>query len=152
MNTDLEQKIVENFDKIAGIKVELQSSSALDALNWTPDEFAIEISIHGGAAGWVCMTIDKNLATRVAREVLSRALSEDFPIENIDAELAENTVGELVNIALGEYFVARRGTQPADISSPIYHDTSRAPQAARPGTALDFRLGQERFRVAYVIE
>ena len=151
MNDELVTKITENFQKIAGQNIEFDSSSGPGPLNWSPEDFAIEISIRGGASGWVCMVMNKNLSTRVAQKVLSIALSQDYPMDQIDAGLAENTVGEIINIALGEYFIARKNAVPADISSPIYHDTG-SPSTERSGTVLQFRIEHEGFQLVYVIE
>ncbi len=99
----------------------------------------IAVELRGGASGGAAIRIEPVHAIQVTARVLERALSE--PAEPPDADLAMNTVGELLNIALGEYFMERPAGSPVQIRAPRLNPSDAPPEGAawvvlRVGAAL----------------
>ena len=80
----------------------------------------IFVGLRGGINGGMAMVVEKDLALTISAEILTRAAGREFGRDEIDIELCSNTVGEILNIALGEYFMHRKNESPVDIVSPKY--------------------------------
>ena len=150
MSDDLKNQLSVSFKKISGLDLKVEDAAFLPV--WSAGNFAIEIQIMGAFNGWLCAIVAKDTARRIATHVLGKAMDREYRAEEIDDELAENTVGELVNISLGEFIMAQRNERPTNMSSPIYHDTASAtaePRVAK-GYACIFKEGE--FQVQYHLE
>ena len=120
MSTEIKDFIIQVFAGSGGTDIKLLDPDS-DFLNRYKDQdHLIEIILKGGATGVFLLLIDEELARIISARVLTRAVESDFAPDDIDKELAANTIGELINIALGEFFTGRTNPSPVDISSPNY--------------------------------
>jgi hypothetical protein len=88
----------------------------------------IAVELRGGASGGAAIRIQPGDAILLTRRVLERALSEPPPAP--DADLAMNTIGELLNIALGEYFMEQPAATPVQIRAPRLNPADAPPDGA----------------------
>jgi len=119
----IEEQIIKTFQDTSGISPGA-ASGELDAVlgGITAEKYVIVIYLEGGVKGAMALVMGKNQARAVSSKMLTIAAGMDFPPQDIDDELASNSVGEIINIALGEYFMKRKNPAPVAISSPKYFE------------------------------
>lgn len=88
----------------------------------------IAVELRGGASGGAAIRIQPADAIQLTRRVLERALSEPAPPP--DEDLAMNTVGEILNIALGELFMQQPAATPVQIRAPRLNPADAPPEGA----------------------
>ena len=117
----LDEQLVKSFVDTAGVRPEFAPDSREDfEARTSPADYCIRVMMRGGVTGSYAMVINEGLARSVSSRILTVAAGRDYPPSEIDDEMAMNTVGEILNIGLGEYYRHRINSVPVDISSPAY--------------------------------
>ncbi len=118
---DLKEHLVKAFAESAQSEIRLVDNPPAHGERLAGEAHIVQINLKGGITGRCILAMNPEPARVIASRVLSMATASDFPAGDVDDELASNTVGELINIALGEYFSARKDKPAAaELSSPRY--------------------------------
>lgn len=109
-----------------GDPLSLVEQSALPDL--TEDAWLVLVPCRRGYVGRVGLALGREPTRELTRRVLTRALEAEPDPSLLTDELCSNSLGELLNIALGVYFSKRRIRPAVELLSPEYHQVGDLPE------------------------
>ena len=123
MLTGLSQTIPGHLQNLAGLEARVRAEQErLELEHLQAQDPCVLINVTGGRQACFAICMQLAQAVQLSSLIIARAVAADFPASQIDLALASNTIGEFMNIVLGEYFMKHPvAAGPAALSAPLYH-------------------------------